>query len=198
MWVVVDALLGCRNAGVLQQADGAAAGFGFGQRQVGADGLGELPADGVQRVQRGQRVLKDRANLAAPDVAHGVATELVDALAFEVDLATRNTARWLQQADDGRTGEGLARARFTYHAQNFAGSNVEGNVVECAQGAASVGEFNHQVFDLEKAHVGVFLLQRRRGFKASRSQSPSRFTLSAISTSMAPGKTVIHHSPEKM
>ena len=34
------------------------------------------------------------------------------------------------------------------------------------------------------------------GLRASRSQSPRRFTLSAISTSIAPGKTVIHHSPE--
>ena len=31
---------------------------------------------------------------------------------------------------------------------------------------------------------------------ASRSQSPSRFTLSAMSTSIRPGNTVIHHSPE--
>ena len=38
--------------------------------------------------------------------------------------------------------------------------------------------------------------QRRRGLSASRNQSPSRLTDSAISTSMAPGKIVIHHSPE--
>ena len=38
--------------------------------------------------------------------------------------------------------------------------------------------------------------QRRRGLRASRSQSPSRFTDRAISTSITPGKMVIHHSPE--
>ena len=34
------------------------------------------------------------------------------------------------------------------------------------------------------------------GFSASRNQSPSRFTESAINTSITPGKMVIHHSPE--
>ena len=40
------------------------------------------------------------------------------------------------------------------------------------------------------------VLLRSLGFKASRSQSPSRFTDSAITTSIAPGKTVIHQLPE--
>ena len=39
--------------------------------------------------------------------------------------------------------------------------------------------------------------QRNLGFSASRNQSPSRFTDKAITTSMAPGNTVIHQLPEK-
>src|SRR5664279_4305474 len=37
--------------------------------------------------------------------------------------------------------------------------------------------------------------QRRRGFNASRSQSPNRLMLSAISTSVAPGKITSHQAP---
>ena len=39
-------------------------------RQVRLDRLDELLADGVERVERGQRVLEDRADLAAADLAH--------------------------------------------------------------------------------------------------------------------------------
>src|SRR5690606_16181770 len=39
--------------------------------------------------------------------------------------------------------------------------------------------------------------QLSRGFRASRSQSPSRLTERTSKTRARPGKMVIHHSPEK-
>ena len=61
-------------------------------------------------------------------------------------------------------------------------------------------EFDDEVLDLQRqGSCGAGAdrwLQRRRGLSASRSQSPSRFTDSAIRISIRPGKTVIHHSPE--
>jgi hypothetical protein len=66
---------------------------------------------------------------------------------------------------------------------------IEGDVVQRAQRAAAAGEFDDEVLDVEEAH-------RSLGFRASRSQSPSRFTDSAIRISIRPGKMVIHHSPE--
>ena len=47
----------------------------------------QLAAHGVQRVQRGQRVLKNRADAAPADVAHFFVAQVVDALAVEQDLA---------------------------------------------------------------------------------------------------------------
>ena len=121
--------------------------------------------------------------------------QVVDALAFEQHLAAGHAPGWLQQADDGGARQRFARARFAHHAEDFAGRDVERDVVQRAQRAAPAGEFDHQVLDLQKTH---FLTRPylRRGFSASRSQSPSRFTLRAISTSIRPGNTVIHHSPE--
>ncbi len=66
--VLVDALLGGRDAGFLQQARWRAARASSAlDRQVRQDGFDQLPADRVQRVQRGQRVLEDRADAAAAD-----------------------------------------------------------------------------------------------------------------------------------
>src|SRR6218665_1526172 len=182
---------------------GGAGGVGGGYGEVGKNGFTQLAAHGVQRVQGGQRVLKDGADAAPANVAQLALAELVDALALQQDLARDDAARRLQQADDGRAGERLAGAGFPHHAQNLAGCDGKADVIERAQAAAPAGEFDHQVFDFQERHGRWCLLrvkpqcaQRRRGLSASRSQSPSRFTDSAISTSMAPGKTVTHHSPE--
>jgi hypothetical protein len=115
---------------------------------VRQDGFRQLPADGIQRVERGQRILKNRTDFAAPDVAHLVIVQVVDALTFEQDLPPRHAARWLQQTDDGRARERFARTRFAHHAQDFAGRDVERYIVQRTQGAVAVGELHHQVFDL--------------------------------------------------
>ena len=47
------------------------------------DRLDELAADRVERIERGQRVLEDRADLPAADLAHRVVRQRVDALAVE-------------------------------------------------------------------------------------------------------------------
>jgi hypothetical protein len=143
----------CSAAGMpvsLQQLDGPLACLGGVHGQVGQDGFGQLPAHGVQRVERGQRVLEDGADVAPADVAHLLVAQVVDALAFEHDLARGHAARRFQQADDGRAGERLARARFTHHAQDLARSDGEGDVVQGPQGAATAWKFDDEVFDFEK------------------------------------------------
>ena len=114
-------------------------------RQVRQDGLDELLADGVERVQRGQWILKDRANLAATDGAHLRVGQVVDTLAFEQDFAAGDAARRLQQADDGRAGERLAGARLADDAKDFAGRNLEGDVVQRQERAMARGELHPQV-----------------------------------------------------
>ena len=71
------------NAGVLQQPDGAPARLGGADRQVRLDRLDQLPADRVERIERGQRILEDRADLAAADLAHLLVRQVVDAPAVE-------------------------------------------------------------------------------------------------------------------
>jgi hypothetical protein len=84
---------------------------------------------------------------------------------------------------------GSSRPMMDAPVSDFAGRDLEGDVVEGAQRAAARGKFDDEVLDLEQAH-------RSLGLRASRSQSPSRFTDSAIRISMTPGNTAIHHSPD--
>ena len=116
--------------------------------------------------------------------------QVVDALAVEQNFAARHFARGLEQTDDGRASQRFAGTRLAHHTQNFARSNVERHFVQRPERAVAVGELHHQIVDLQQRS------HRSLGFKASRNQSPSKLTLSAMTTSMAPGKMVIHHSPE--
>ena len=152
---MVNALLSCGNAGVFQQVNRAFARLCIADRQMRLNGFRELLADAVQRVERGERVLKNRANLAATDVAQLVVVQVVNALAFQQHLTAGNAARRLQQANDGRACQRLACAGLAHHTEDFTGGDVERNVVDGAQCAASVGEFDDQVFDLKECHGAI-------------------------------------------
>src|SRR6266705_2210476 len=96
--------------------------------------------------------------------------------------------RGLEQPHDREAGERLARARLADHAEHFAARHGKRHVIDRHQRAAPRAELDSQVLRL-KDHLSF-------GFRASRSQSPSRLTDSTRVTSATPGNTVIHHSPE--
>ena len=89
-------------------------------RQVRADRLDQLAAHRVQRIERGQRILEDGADLAPADGAHRVVRKVVDAPAGEADLAFGDAAGRIDQADDRRAGQRLARAGFADDAEHLA------------------------------------------------------------------------------
>ena len=144
---MVYALLSRWYARVLQQADSARPGLSRVHWQMGLNGLHQLPADAVQRVQRGEWVLKNRTNLAASYVAHLLIRQIVNALALQVDLSAGNAPRRLQQADDGRACQRFTRTRFTHYPQNFSGCNVKRNTVQSTQSAPAVRELDDQIFN---------------------------------------------------
>ena len=133
---------------IVEQREGLVEGLGATHAGAQAQSVRQLLADAAGRVERGQWVLKNRPNLAAPNVAHLVGVQVVYALAFQQNLATRHTAWRLQQANDGGPGQRLAGTRLAHHTQDFAGCDVERNVVQRTQRAVAAGEFHHQVFDL--------------------------------------------------
>src|SRR5687767_4485296 len=152
------------------------------------DRLLELLTDGVERIERGERVLEDDADPAAADAAQLFVRQVVDAAALEPDFARGDAPRRLEQADHREAGDRLAGARLADHAEHLPGRNRKTDRVDRGERAAARRELHRQALDLEN--------HRSFGFSASRSQSPRRLTESTRITSAAPGNTVIHHSPE--
>ena len=66
--VVVQALLGPGQADQVQHLHRPVAGVGLGGLLVQPHRLGDLVADGLGRVERGERVLEDHRDLVAPDL----------------------------------------------------------------------------------------------------------------------------------
>ena len=148
--VVVESLARGGNAGFLQQGHSAFARLWGADWQMGLDGLHQLLAHAVQRVERGQRVLKNRADVAATQTAQALSVQVVDALAVKPNAATGDAPGWLEQTNDGRAGERLAGTRLAHHAQHLTGGHAEGHTVQSPQHAPAAGELDHQVFDLEQ------------------------------------------------
>jgi hypothetical protein len=104
----------------------------------------------VQRVQRRQRVLEDRADFPAADLAHLLVRKVVDAQAVELHLASRDAAGRLEQADHGGAGHRLARPRFADHAEHFTWLDRERDVVDGDERAPARRELDAQVADFEE------------------------------------------------
>ena len=89
--VVVEAVRGTRDADLGQQLDHAILGRLGRQAHVLADRLGDLVADGERRIEAGERVLEDEADVLAAQPAHLLGDELEQVDALEQDLARRRS-----------------------------------------------------------------------------------------------------------
>ncbi len=136
----------------------------LGHRQMGADRLDDLVADAQQRIERGQRVLEDRADLAPADRAHARRRQIVDALPGEPDLAAGDAAGRLEQADHGRSGQRLAGAGLADDAQNLAGADRQRHAVDRLEPAVARVERDFEVAHLEHGRRhGARLIDRIGG-----------------------------------
>ena len=118
---------------------------GLRKIEVGADGLDQLIADPVQRIEAGERILKDHADPLAADAAQFFRRQIVDPHARQIDLAAGDAAGRIDQADHRKTGDGFSGAGFADHAQHLALGDVEGNAVDGAQHAAAGDELHLEV-----------------------------------------------------
>src|SRR5690606_2493383 len=108
--------------------DGALARLLATIRKVGAPGLGDLLADGEDRVERGHRLLEDHADAAAPDPAQLRGRHRDEVLALEQDPPGNPGRMPRQQAEDRQAGDGLAAAAFADHAEALAGADPEADI----------------------------------------------------------------------
>ena len=148
--VVVDPLLRVGDADGAEQLDRPVAGLRLGAALVRADLLGDLPADPVDRVERGHRVLEDHRDLCAADLAHRVLAELHQVAALVDHLALEHRVRVDDQPHDRHHRDALAGARLADDAQHLALRDREADAVDRADDAVLGAERDLEILDLEQ------------------------------------------------
>ena len=149
--VVVDALLGRRDADQLEHIDRPFARRRARELLVQADDLLHLVAHRVGRVEGGHGLLKDHGDAVAADAAHLGLGQLHQVLPLEQDLAAGDPARrGGDETHDGVGGDALAAAGLAHQAQGLAGQNGQAHVVDRLGGVAAHREIGPQVLDLEQ------------------------------------------------
>jgi hypothetical protein len=117
MRIGVDALFPARGCRLRQQIDGALARGLFRQVQMRADGLDDLLADPVQRIEAGQRILEDHADAFSRmrRISSGGRLSIRDPdsrISPPEILPGR-----IDKPDRGKSGDGFAGAGFADHAR---------------------------------------------------------------------------------
>jgi len=94
---------------------------------VGADGFGDLFANGHDRVEGGHGLLKNHGDVAAAFLAHGFVGqgEKVDAVEANGSF---NAGVGVEETEDSKRGNGFAGAGFADEAEDFAGRDGETEV----------------------------------------------------------------------
>ena len=157
MRVGVHPGLGLRDADAGHQLDGLALGLLGAHAVVDPERFGQLGSHGVERVERGQRVLEDDREFGACDLAAlpAVGAEQVDAA--ERGGALDDVGDGLEQADERGGGHRLAAAGFAEQGEGFAAAGLEADLVDGAHGAGDGADLDAHAVDVEHG-LGVGLV----------------------------------------
>src|SRR5262245_53115331 len=119
-------------------------------------GLGDLAADGEDRIEAGHRLLEDHADIVAADLAHGALAELEQVAALETYRAP-DLPGWLwHQPQNGIGRHRLSAAALADDRHRFAGLDRERDAIDRAVHPVRRAEVSLQVIDFrsEERRVG--------------------------------------------
>ena len=125
--VVVDDNLGARHADALEDLDGTREGCPLRELLVHAQRLAHLKADLHSRVQGGQRILEDHADLGATHLALQVQRHLRQVLTVEDDRSGGDLAALGEQTHEGQGRHGLAGTGLAHDTQGLARVHMQVN-----------------------------------------------------------------------
>ena len=126
-------------------------GLGGCHLEVDLQGLGDLPADGQHRVQRGHGLLEDHGDLAPPDAAHLVLGEREEIPPLEEDLAADDPPRGSRHEPHHRErADGLAAAGLAHQGHGLPGLDVPGDAIHGAHDATAGGELGLEIPHVEE------------------------------------------------
>ena len=150
--VVVDALLGVRDADLAQELDGAPPRVASSESSSWVMIASTIWSPTVvHRVQRRHRVLEDHRDLVAAYVAQARLRHLEQVLALVVDLALEARVPVAREAEDRHRRDALARAGLADDPEHLAAVQLEVHAVDGMHGPVLGREPNLQAFDLEQA-----------------------------------------------
>src|SRR6266404_2211826 len=163
-------------------------------------GLGDLPVDAEQRVQRCHRILQDHGDLAATDTAHLAWPLLCQFLPGEFYAAPDNARCRREQTDNRQASRGFAASRLAHEADRLTFVERKAQPVDSFDDASAAkrGVVGLQVgHPQQRGHRMTFQAYKLRSCGSSRtlSQSPSSCVASTTSKIPRPGRTVSHQSP---
>src|SRR5262249_30548827 len=120
--------------------------------------LGDLLADGEDRIERGRRLLEDHGDAAAAQVGERARPHVEDLVALQPDAARPARTPLRMQAQDRAQGDALARARLAQDPQGLAALEVEAHAGHGMHGAVGRGEGDVEIAHLEEvAHATLAL-----------------------------------------
>ena len=151
MRVVVDSLRRVGDADRIEQLDRPLATRRLARLgAVGADRLGDLSADPVDRVERGHRVLEDHADLLAADLTQLLVTGLDQLLAAQPHRTLDPRVGRAREADQRLRGDAHSRARLADDRQHLSRGELEGDAVDRLHAAPFGDEADPQVVHPEQ------------------------------------------------
>src|SRR5581483_3697804 len=118
--VVVDTLIGARDLDLLEDRDRLLARLLAGDVLMDQDRFLELPADRLDRVQRGHRVLEDHPDLRAADLPELRRAHAEHLLAVQLHRAPDLRRARVDEAHHGQKGDALAGAGLADDAERAA------------------------------------------------------------------------------
>ncbi|MNS68216.1 hypothetical protein D3C72_1014910 [compost metagenome] len=179
MRIGLQALFRFANAHLKQQFQRTRPRLRARNRLMQLQNLTDLPLDGVERVERGHRFLKDHGDVVAAHGAKRTFRQGQHILAVEQDFPRRMArCRIGQQFEDGIRRDRLTGTGFANEGDDFARHQVEGDLIDGDAGRAALMEGDGEITDREKRlnicfrhgdHRNVL-----RGSKASLTASPTK------------------------
>ncbi len=195
MRIGLQPALGLAQTHQLQQVQGPGAGLvPGGLLPVQADRLGDLAVDGVQRIERGERLLRDQADPSAAQPGHGLAVGPHDLLAIEPDRAGRMERHGIgQQLQDRHGRRRLARTGLADQRHGLALADGKGDGLHRLHDPPFRAETDAEVLHVQQAphrlrvgggrpgpQLGLDHQKVFRGSKASRTASPMKMSSDSI------------------
>ena len=132
---------------------------------MGGDRILELRPDRQDWVERVHRALHDERVIAPADFAQRLLIHREQIATLEPHAAADHLRRRAEETRDGEEQGGLAAARFAHDADEFAGGDLERDLVHGPDRAAVGRIFHAQVADLEQ-WLGRDHRRRRTGRRA--------------------------------